>query len=228
MCRLTLQCTDVLNACCKSHINKNVVAASPTLITLIYECTCVSARVQLSTASANLYSWPWKKEQHYLHTFIRADWFCVFNNFFFVLLFKMEAEINALWRIFHILNSPIILFMSQYNNHWRLTNHKVACWCIMQIFKCGICVLADGCISKSYLNILVSLHVFLWICRHTHPSRPGVVLNFAAVFIVMSSIHFLSRWQCLFRDFTCVRLVLYWLQHLPTWSHGIYVPGCTI
>ncbi len=23
--------------------------------------------------------------------------------------------------------------------------------------------------------------------------------------------HFLSRWQCLFRDFTCVRLLLYWL-----------------
>jgi len=29
----------------------------------------------------------------------------------------------------------------------------------MQIFKCGICVLADGCISMSYLNILVSLCV---------------------------------------------------------------------
>ncbi len=101
--------------------------------------------------------------------------------------------------------------MSQYNNHWRLTNHKVAFWCIMQIFKCGICVLADGCISMSYLNILVSLRVFVWICRHTHASRPGVVFNFAAVFIVMSSIHFLSRWQCLFRDFTCVRLLLYWL-----------------
>lgn len=77
MCRLTvphvLQCTDVLNGCCKSHINKNVVAASPALMTLIYECMCVSARVQLSTTRANLDSCPWKKEQHYLQTFIQEN-----------------------------------------------------------------------------------------------------------------------------------------------------------
>lgn len=57
--------------------------------------------------------------------------------------------------------------MSQYNNHWRLTNHKVACWCIMQIFKCGICALADGCISMSYLNILVSLRVCVNLQSHS-------------------------------------------------------------
>lgn len=95
MFRLTLQCTDVLNACCKSHINKNVVAASPTLMALIYECMCVSARIQLSTASANLDSCPWKKEQHYLHLYGQID-FVYLTNVFFVLLFRMEAEINAL------------------------------------------------------------------------------------------------------------------------------------
>lgn len=54
--------------------------------------------------------------------------------------------------------SAVIFFMSHYNNHWSLTNRKVAYWCIMQIFKCGICAHADGCISMSYLNVLV----FVW------------------------------------------------------------------
>lgn len=37
----------------------------------------------------------------------------------------------------------------------------------MQIFKCGICVLADGCISMSYLNILVSLCVCVNLQSHS-------------------------------------------------------------
>lgn len=63
--------------------------------------------------------------------------------------------------------SAIIFSMSHYNNHWSLTNHKVAYWCIIQIFKCGICVHADGCISMSYLNVCVisqSLTGLVWPC----------------------------------------------------------------
>ncbi len=45
----------------------------------------------------------------YTHLYGQIDFVYLTNVFFFVLLFKMEAEINALWRI---LNSILVLQLS--------------------------------------------------------------------------------------------------------------------